>query len=112
MKSRPKLVDVDTLLHVHQLASQQGQQTDWYMVSTITLCTVVIIGILSIFLRVYVGSFLLNCFPKSTIPPPNALDPENPTFPTPNPMSTPREAQNEDSKRSVAFVLYSRQQAD
>jgi hypothetical protein len=89
MKTRPKLVDVDTLLRVHQLASKQGKQTDWYMVSTITLGAVVLIGILCVFLRVYMYGFLRNSFPKSTAPPPNTLDQENPTFPTPNPMPAP-----------------------
>ena len=112
MKTRPKLVDVDTLLHVHQLASQQKQHTNWYMISTITLCAVILIGILSSFLQGYACSFLQNCISKNTVPTPNALDQENPTFPIPSPKPTPREARSEDSERSIAFAMYSRQQAD
>jgi len=91
VKPRPKLVDIDTLIHVRQLASHQGRRTDWYMVSTIAVCAVVITGVLSVFLRVYVGSCLRKCFQKNAVPSPNAPDPENPAFSAPNPMPAPRE---------------------
>lgn len=37
MKARPRTIDVDTLLHIRQLSSQQKQQKNWYMIVILRL---------------------------------------------------------------------------
>ena len=43
MKARPRTPDVDMLLHVCQLSSQQKQQTNWYTIVITTSCTTVLL---------------------------------------------------------------------
>ena len=107
MKTRQRTLDVDTLLHIRQSSVQQKQQTYWYFIVTIESCSVTLLAVLCLSLRVRIYNFLLRCFSKPTVSPPDTSVREDFTPPTPNPRQEPRDLREE---RNVTFAMYQTQQ--
>ena len=110
MKSRPKTLDVDTLLHIRQSSVQQKQETQWYFIVTIVSCFVTLLAVLCLSLRARIYNFLLRCFFKPTVSPTDTFVREDCTPPTPNPRQELHDVQGDHLERNVTFAMYQTQQ--
>jgi len=105
MKSRPRTLDVVTLLHIRQSSVQQKQQTQWYFIVIIVFCSVTLLAVLCFSLRARTYNFLLRCFIKPTVSPPDTFVREDCTPPTPNPRQELRDVRDH-FERNVTFAMY------
>ena len=103
MKTRPRTLDVDTLLHIRQFSVQQKQQTQWYFIVTIVFCSVTLLVVLCFSLRAHTYNFLLRCFSKPTVSPPDTSVQEDCTPPTPN-------VREDHFDGNITFAMYQTQQ--
>jgi len=101
---------VDTLLHIRQSSVQRKQQTQWYFIVTIVSCSVTLLAVLCFALQARIYNFLLRCFFKPTVSPPDMFVREDCTPPTPNPRQGLHDVQQEGFGRDVTFAMYPMQQ--
>ena len=109
-KTRPRTLDVGTLLHIRQSSVQQKQQTQWYFIITIVSCSVTLLAVRCFSLRARTYNFLLRCFFKPTVSPPDRFVREDCTLPTPNLRQELRDVREDHFERNVTFAMYPTQQ--
>jgi hypothetical protein len=108
-KERRRTFDVDSLFHVHKIAQQQEQRTQWLVILTTTICIIIILGTLGFTLYFHCRKLRRYSYSNTSNPEPSPQIPASSAECTQRDTSEPRHSNA--GKQDVIFIAYTMHKA-